>query len=93
MIDIGIDILNPIQWRCKDMDRAELKRDYGDKVILHGAMDNQHTIPFGSVEDVRAEVRENIGCLGPDGYILAPCHNIQPITPPSRTYWLCTTRH
>ena len=81
MIQIGIDILNPIQWRCKDMDRAELKKEYGDKVILHGAMDNQQTLPFGSTADVRAEVRENIASLGPDGYILAPCHNIQPITP------------
>lgn len=82
MIGIGIDILNPIQWRCRDMDRAQLKRDYGDKVIFHGAMDNQQTLPFGSTEDVRAEVRENIDTLGRSGgYILAPCHNIQPITP------------
>jgi uroporphyrinogen decarboxylase len=82
MIGIGIDILNPIQWRCRDMDRAQLKRDYGDKVIFHGAMDNQQTLPFGSTEDVRAEVRENINTLGRSGgYILAPCHNIQPITP------------
>ena len=81
MIGIGIDILNPIQWRCRDMDRAMLKAEYGDKVILHGAMDNQQTMPFGSTVDVRAEVRENINTLGPSGYILAPCHNIQPITP------------
>lgn len=81
MIGIGIDILNPIQWRCRDMDRARLKAQYGDKVIFHGAMDNQQTLPFGSTEDVRAEVRENIETLGPDGYILAPCHNIQPLTP------------
>ena len=82
MIGIGIDILNPIQWRCKDMNRARLKADYGDKIILHGAMDNQQTLPFGSIDDVRAEVRENIDTLGRGGgYILAPCHNIQPITP------------
>ena len=81
MIGIGIDILNPIQWRCADMDRAMLKAEYGDKVVLHGAMDNQHTLPFGSTEEVRAEVHENLETLGPGGYILAPCHNIQPITP------------
>ncbi len=82
MIGIGIDILNPIQWRCRDMDRTQLKRDYGDRVIFHGAMDNQQTLPFGSTGDVRAEVRENIDILGRSGgYILAPCHNIQPITP------------
>jgi uroporphyrinogen decarboxylase len=82
MIGIGIDILNPVQWRCRDMDRAQLKRDFGDRVIFHGAMDNQQTLPFGSTEDVRAEVRENFDILGRSGgYILAPCHNIQPITP------------
>jgi len=82
MIEAGIDILNPIQWRCKGMDREGLKRDFGDKVIFHGAMDNQYTLAFGTEEEVRQEVRDNINILGRGGgYILAPCHNIQPITP------------
>ncbi len=82
MIAIGIDILNPIQWRCRGMDRAELKREFGDHVVFHGAMDNQQTVPFGTTEDVRREVIENLRLLGAGGgYILAPCHNIQPITP------------
>ncbi len=82
MIAAGIDILNPLQWRAKNMDRRELKKDFGHKVVLHGAMDNQQTLPFGSVADVRAEVLENLQILGAGGgYILAPCHNIQPITP------------
>lgn len=81
MISAGIDILNPIQWRSKNMDRKEIKKEFGDKVVLHGAMDNQHTLPFGRVEDVEAEVLENLDILGAEGgYILAPCHNIQPIT-------------
>ena len=83
MIDLGIDILNPIQWRCKDMDRARLKQDFGRQVVFHGAMDNQYTLPFGSVEEVRQEVADNIRLLGAGGgYILAPCHNIQPVSPP-----------
>jgi uroporphyrinogen decarboxylase len=83
MIGVGIDILNPIQWRCRDMARAELKRDFGDQVIFHGGMDNQHTLPFGAVDDVRAEVAYNLEVLGAGGgYILAPCHNIQSISPP-----------
>jgi uroporphyrinogen decarboxylase len=46
-------------------------------------MDNQETLPFGSVQDVHREVAENIGILGAGGgYILAPCHNLQSITPP-----------
>jgi len=60
-----------------------LKADFGDKVIFHGGVDNQHTLPFGTPDDVRHEVRENIEILGANGgYILAPCHNIQSLTPP-----------
>ena len=83
MIAAGIDILNPIQWRCRGMERAALKEDFGDQVVLHGGVDNQFTLPFGSVDDVRAEVMENLAVLGKDGgYILAPCHNIQAVSPP-----------
>ena len=82
MVRAGIDILNPIQWRSTNMDRLKIKKDFGNDVILHGAMDNQHTLPFGSVEDVQSEVLDNLHILGAGGgYILAPCHNIQPITP------------
>jgi len=82
MVEAGIDILNPIQWRTTGMDRQELKREFGDKVIFHGGMDNQQTLPFGTPEDVRREVLDNLEILGRGGgYILAPCHNIQPITP------------
>jgi uroporphyrinogen decarboxylase len=82
MIDAGIDMLNPIQWRSRGMEREGLKKDFGDQVIFHGAMDNQFTLPFGSIEDVRKEVADNISILGAGGgYILAPCHNIQPVTP------------
>ena len=81
LIGIGIDILNPVQWRCKGMDREGLKRDFGDKLVFHGAMDNQQTLPFGSVEDVRREVLDNIRILGKGGgYVLAPCHNIQAVS-------------
>jgi len=83
LIDAGTQILNPIQWRCAGMDRAALKRDFGDRLIFHGAVDNQQTLPFGSVEDVRREVVENIEILGAGGgYMLCPCHNIQALTPP-----------
>ena len=82
MIGIGIDVLNPVQWRCPGMAREELKRDFGDKVVFHGAVDNQYTLPFGTVEEVRREVRDNLRILGDGGgYILAPCHNIQAVGP------------
>lgn len=82
LVELGIDILNPIQWRAVGMHRQYLKQTYGSRIVFHGAMDNQHTLPFGTVDEVRAEVRENIAILGAGGgYILAPCHNIQPNTP------------
>jgi uroporphyrinogen decarboxylase len=80
LIEIGIDVLNPVQWRCPGMDREGLMRDFGDRLIFHAAVDNQQTLPFGSPEDVRAEVRENKRIFG-RRYICGPCHNLQPITP------------
>jgi len=83
MIEAGIDILDPVQWRSKGMEREDLKQDFGDRLIFHGAMDNQYTLAFGSVEEVRQEVIDNLRILGEGGgYILAPCHNIQSISPP-----------
>ncbi len=83
LAEMGIDVLNPIQWRCPGMDRAALKRDFGGRMCFHGGMDNQQTLPFGNVQQVRAEVRDNIDLLavGATGYVLAPCHNLQAITP------------
>ena len=83
LIAAGIDLLNPIQWRCQGMEREALKRDFGDQVVLHGGVDNQYTLAFGTVDEVRQEVLDNICILGAGGgYVLAPCHNIQAISPP-----------
>jgi uroporphyrinogen decarboxylase len=83
MIDLGIDVLNPIQWRCKGMEREGLLRDFGDQVIFHGGVDNQYTLVFATPEQVRQEVQENIRRLGAKGgYIPGPCHNIQTTSPP-----------
>jgi uroporphyrinogen decarboxylase len=83
MIAAGIDVLNPIQWCCKGMEREGLKRDFGSELIFHGAMDNQYTLARGSVGEVQREVAENLRILGAGGgYILAPCHNIQAVSPP-----------
>ena len=83
LVAMGADLLNPIQWRCTGMDRAELKRDFGDQLVFHGGVDNQQTLAFGTADDVRAEVADNLRLLGAGGgYILAPCHNIQAVSPP-----------
>ena len=82
MVDLGIDILNPIQWRCEGMDRELLKHDFGRDLVFHGGIDNQYTLAFGSVEEVQQEVKDNLLLLGQGGgYILAPCHNIQAVSP------------
>jgi uroporphyrinogen decarboxylase len=83
LVAMGIEILNPVQWRCRGMDMGELKAEFGNRICFHGAIDNQQTLPFGTPEDVRAEVRRCIDILACDGtgYILSPCHCIQPVTP------------
>lgn len=61
LLDVtGIEILNPVQWRCPGMEREGLVRDFGDRVVFHGAVDNQQTLPFGTPEDVRREVLDNV---------------------------------
>jgi uroporphyrinogen decarboxylase len=83
LVEMGIDILNPVQWTCPGMDMEELKSEFGDRICFHGAVENQEILPFGTPEDVRAEVRHCIDALAADGtgYILASCHNLQANTP------------
>lgn len=83
LIDVtGIEVLNPIQWRCPGMEREGLARDFGDKVIFHGAVDNQQTLAFGTPADVRQEVIDNLRIFAwPTRWICAPCHNLQPVSP------------
>jgi uroporphyrinogen decarboxylase len=92
IIAMGSEVLNPIQWPCSGMDREGLKRDFGAQLKFHGAVDNQRILPFGSKDDVREEVLTNIEILGRDGgYILAPCHNIQVVSPPENIVALYET--
>ncbi|MHB9070823.1 MAG: uroporphyrinogen decarboxylase family protein [Sedimentisphaerales bacterium] len=82
LIEIGVDILNPIQHKCLGMDRKELKADFGMQLVFHGGVENQEILPFGTVEQVRQEVVKCFETLGiGGGYICAPCHAIQPVTP------------
>lgn len=90
---VGIEILNPIQWRSVGMNREELVRDFGDRVVFHGSIDNQKTLPFGTPEDVRREVLESIEIYRPARWICAPCHNLQPNTPTENILTLYQTIH
>jgi uroporphyrinogen decarboxylase len=73
LMELGVDILNPIQVRASGMDPGYLKNTYGKKICFHGGIDTQFTLPYGSEEDVRKEVRDRIRIMGENGgYILAP---------------------
>ncbi len=77
---VGIEVLNPIQWRCTGMEREKLVADFGRQIIFHGSIDNQRTLPFGRVEDVVREVRESVEIYADARWICAPCHNFQSVT-------------
>ncbi len=82
LIEIGVDVLNPIQWRCKGMDREALAADFGKDLVFHGGVDNQHTLPFGTAAEVAEQVRENLVAFSKcKGYVVSPCHNLQANTP------------
>jgi uroporphyrinogen decarboxylase len=84
LIEIGVDILNPVQTSVQGLDRTDLlKEKYGDRICFHGAIDVQQILPKGTPETLRSEVTKRIRDLGKGGgYVLAPCHNIGHDVPP-----------
>lgn len=82
LIEMGVDILDPVQVTAADMDPAELKREFGHRLCFHGGVDIQHMLPFATPQEVRSAVRNLINALGADGgYIVAATHEIQPDAP------------
>ncbi|MDR0496879.1 MAG: hypothetical protein LBH42_04625 [Treponema sp.] len=83
LIEIGVDILNPIQTQAAGMDPLMLKKDFGDKLVFWGGIDTQKTLSKGTPDDVRSEVRERIAQMGSQGgYVVCASHNIQADVPP-----------
>ena len=82
-IGAGFDILNPVQCSAADMDPAELKTEFGDRLTFWGGgVDTQKTLPFGTPDEVRAEVRERLRVFGPGGgFVFNTIHNVQPMSP------------
>ena len=82
-IDAGFDILNPVQCSATGMNPVELKMGYGDRLVFWGGgVDTQRTLPFGTPDEVRREVRDRLRILGPGGgFIFNPIHNVQAGTP------------
>jgi uroporphyrinogen decarboxylase len=79
-IDVGIDILNPIQPECNNHDT--IFNRYGDKIAFWGGIGTQSTMPFGTEEDVKRQVKEVQNTLGRNGaLLLAPSHILEPEVP------------
>ena len=92
LIDMGVDVLQALQFDAAGMDPAELKRRHGHELCFEGGVSVQNTLPFGTVEDVRREVEQLISVLGKDGgYILGPSHAIQAGTPPGNIFAMFDT--
>jgi uroporphyrinogen decarboxylase len=82
-IAIGIDAINPVQIRARDMEPGRLKREFGDRMAFWGGIDSQQVLPRGSSAEVAAEVRRMFELMGGSGgYVLAAVHNVQPDVPP-----------
>lgn len=84
LIDLGFDIINPVQVSAAGMDTKRLKQEYGDHIVFWGGgVDTQQVLPFGTPDDVRDEVKRRIDDLGPGGgFVFAAVHNIQAFVPP-----------
>lgn len=80
LIEIGIDVLNPVQPAA--MDPVKLKQSYGERLCFWGSIDLQYTLPYGTAAEVEREVQTRLATLGANGgLIIGPTHNIQLDTP------------
>lgn len=84
LIEMGVDILNPVQVSAANMDTKRLKKEFGEDIVFWGGgVDTQKILPFGNPQEVRDEVKRRIDDLAPGGgFVFAPVHNIQPDVPP-----------
>ena len=83
LIEIGVDILNPVQPLAEGMDRERLKKEFGRNICFWGGIDEQKVLPFGSVADVKTRGAPGGGQPGAGGgYVLSAAHNVQPDVPP-----------
>jgi uroporphyrinogen-III decarboxylase len=88
LIEIGLDVLNPVQ--PASMDPVRLKDEYGDRLCFWGSIDEQQTLPFGGPEEVRREVLTRLNTLGRGGgLILGPTHHVQ-LDTPLENFWAMT---
>jgi len=93
LIEMGVDILNPVQTTAKGMDPARLKQQFGDRLVFWGgSCDCQHTLAFGTPEQVAAEAAAHLRVFAPGGgYVFAAVHNIQAAVTPENVLALFDT--
>jgi uroporphyrinogen decarboxylase len=83
LIEIGLDVLNPIQCKCPGMDPLSLKAEFGKSLAFMGGVDTEYLLPNGTVAEVRRETARLLEGMTADGggYILAASHTVPPETP------------
>ena len=78
LIDVGVDVLDPLQVRAQGMDPRELKAEFGDRLCFSGGVDEQDLLPHGTPDQVEKSVHELIQAMSPGGgFFLGPTHNLQ----------------
>lgn len=84
LIEMGIDILNPIQVSCNNMDIMKIKKNFGKDIVLWGGgVDTQRILPYGTIQEVTDAVKKSIDIMAPGGgFVFNPVHSIQPEVPP-----------
>jgi uroporphyrinogen decarboxylase len=93
-MEMGVEVLDPVQTRAKNMNALSLKQKYGDRLSFHGGIDTQGILPFGTEEEVIEEVKRKLECFAPGGgYILCPTHNVQADVPGRNVAALVKTGH
>jgi uroporphyrinogen decarboxylase len=89
LIDSGVEILNPIQPKAAFMHPANLKNNFGDKIVFHGGIDTQELLPFGNKNSIEENIKSTIDILNKNGgYIFAGAHNIQEDVPPQNLVYM-----
>jgi uroporphyrinogen-III decarboxylase len=92
LIEVGLDVLNPIQAECMDLEF--LQKEYGDRLCFFGGINVQSTLPFGSQKDIINEVQHGMNTIGKNGgWICAPTHHVQQDTPMENYYALVDAVH
>ena len=83
-IEVGVEIINPVQTSARGMDPARLKREFGkDIVFWGGGCDTQQVLPLGTPDEIDAHVKERIETFAPGGgFVFTQVHNIMPNVPP-----------